>query len=86
MIYMLQIYYIFSIFAQKLQRIISFMKKLIVLLVLVGFSMAITAQIVAEDFKKDIRRSATNQQAYPVPRQHTLAPAPKGLKPFYISH
>ncbi|MDD5896398.1 MAG: histidine-type phosphatase [Prevotellaceae bacterium] len=62
------------------------MKKLIVLLVLVRFSMAITAQIVAEDFKKDIRRSATNQQAYPGPRQHTLTPAPKGLKPFYISH
>ena len=62
------------------------MKKIILLLLLACFSTAITAQIMAEDFRKDIRRSATNQQAYPGPRQHALTPAPNGLKPFYISH
>ena len=43
------------------------------------------AQTPQEDFKRDITLSASNYVAYRGP-QKTLTPAPKGYKPFYLSH
>lgn len=45
----------------------------------------IQAQIPREDFKRDITLSASNYVAYRGP-QKQLSPAPKGYKPFYLSH
>ncbi len=45
----------------------------------------VTAQIPQEDFKRDITLSASNYVAYRGP-QKQLTPAPKGYKPFYLSH
>ncbi len=44
-----------------------------------------TAQTPQEDFRRDITLSASNYVAYRGP-QKQLTPAPKGYKPFYISH
>lgn len=43
------------------------------------------AQTPREDFKRDITLSASNYVAYRGP-QKQLTPAPKGYKPFYLSH
>lgn len=43
------------------------------------------AQTPREDFKRDITLSASNYVAYRGP-QKALTPAPKGYKPFYLSH
>lgn len=43
------------------------------------------AQTPQEDFKRDITLSASNYVAYRGPQQK-LTPAPKGYKPFYLSH
>ena len=43
------------------------------------------AQTPQEDFKRDITLSASNYVAYRGP-QKKLTPAPKGYKPFYLSH
>lgn len=45
----------------------------------------IPAQTPREDFKRDITLSASNYVAYRGP-QKQLSPAPKGYKPFYLSH
>lgn len=45
----------------------------------------IQAQTPREDFKRDITLSASNYVAYSGP-QKQLSPAPKGYKPFYLSH
>ena len=45
----------------------------------------IQAQTPREDFKRDITLSASNYVAYRGP-QKQLSPAPKGYKPFYLSH
>ena len=48
---------------------------------------AAAAQTPKQDFKADIRLSASNYLAYPGPAPgRTLTPAPDSLKPFYISH
>lgn len=49
---------------------------------------ALTAfgQSVKDEMKKNITVSASNYRAYPGPTQQVLTPAPKGKKPFYISH
>jgi len=44
-----------------------------------------SAQTPQEDFKRDITLSASNYVAYRGP-QKQLTPAPKGYKPFYLSH
>lgn len=46
---------------------------------------ALQAQSIRDEIAQDPRRSASNYMAYPGP-QHQLTPAPKGKKPFYISH
>ena len=61
------------------------MKKFILLisaLIAVGSA---SAQEALSDIKKDIYVSASNLLAYPGPHKK-LTPAPKGYKPFYISH
>lgn len=49
------------------------------------FSACIYAQTIREEIAQDPRRSASNYMAYPGPSKQ-LTPAPKGKKPFYISH
>lgn len=44
-----------------------------------------TAQTPQEDFKRDVTLSGSNYVAYRGP-QKKLTPAPKGYKPFYLSH
>ena len=62
------------------------MRKILFLLALACIPATIFAQTVVDEFKNDIRRSASNHQAYPGPSQKSLTPAPNGMKPFYISH
>ena len=50
-----------------------------------AFAMPMTAQTPQEDFKRDITLSGSNYVAYRGP-QKQLTPAPKGYKPFYLSH
>ena len=61
------------------------MKKTIVLLSAWIFSVGVFAQQAREEMKKDRNLSADNYVAYPGP-QKPQTPAPKGYKPFYISH
>ena len=52
-------------------------------------SMLITtlyAQIAYDEIRENVLRSASNYMAYPGPTQQKLTPAPRGYKPFYISH
>lgn len=44
------------------------------------------AQTAYEEIHENILLSASNYMAYPGPTQHQLTPAPRGYKPFYISH
>lgn len=48
-------------------------------------SMAATAQTTREEMARDIDLNAGIYAAYPV-RENKVTPAPKGYKPFYISH
>ena len=61
------------------------MKKTLVLLSAWIFSVGVFAQQAREEMKKDRNLSADNYVAYPGP-QKNQTPAPKGYKPFYISH
>lgn len=61
------------------------MKKILFIAVAALFAVTMTAQSVRDDFKRDIRCSASNQMAYPTPTEK-LTPAPENYKPFYISH
>lgn len=72
------------IFAPKFA--ILTMKKFALSLLCIASTLALSAQLVREDIKKDVRVSASNHYAYPSPSQQALTPAPKGYKPFYISH
>ena len=44
------------------------------------------AQTAYEEIHENILLSASNYMSYPGPTQHQLTPAPRGYKPFYISH
>ena len=61
------------------------MRKLIIVAILGCISLQATAQDVWKEIDQDPRRSASNYMAYPEPTK-PLTPAPKGKKPFYISH
>ena len=61
------------------------MRKFIIALILSCFLTDATAQRTKEEIAQDPRRSASNYMAYPEPTK-PLTPAPKGKKPFYISH
>ena len=63
------------------------MKKLF--LTLLSFTLLCTvvnAQQAKQEIYDNIYLSASNYLAYPGPTQEKLTPAPKGYKPFYISH
>lgn len=61
------------------------MRKFIIALILSCFLTDAAAQRTKEEIAQDPRRSASNYMAYPEPTK-PLSPAPKGKKPFYISH
>ena len=61
------------------------MKRYYMLLLLCYLMIGMSAQTAKEEIEKNLRLSASNLLAYPNPRQN-LTPAPKGMKPFYISH
>ena len=61
------------------------MRKIIFTLILGCISVYSAAQSIRDEIAQDPRRSASNYMAYPEPTK-TLTPAPKGKKPFYISH
>ena len=49
-------------------------------------SVMLNAQSAMEEIQKDIHNSASNQLAYPGPKQTRFSPVPEGKNPFYISH
>ena len=61
------------------------MKRYLVLVLLLSLLTGMSAQSVKEEIEHNLRLSASNFLAYPNPRGD-LTPAPKGMKPFYISH
>ncbi len=62
------------------------MRKMLLALLLAIFGVAIQAQTVREEIHENPLRTASNYMAYPGPQQEVLTPAPKGYKPFFISH
>lgn len=62
------------------------MRKILLLSSFIIFVISLSAQSVREDMRRDILSLASNYRAYPTPEQKKLTPAPKGMKPFYISH
>lgn len=62
------------------------MRKLILISVSVAIVCGAMAQSVRHELRRNIRLSASNHLAYPSPRIDGMTPAPKGKKPFYISH
>ena len=63
-----------------------FMIKLLLTLLGATLTIAIQAQSVLEEIRQNITLASSNYMAYPGPKQKKLTPAPKGMKPFYISH
>lgn len=59
--------------------------KNLLLLASLTLTMPLAAQTPQEDFKRDITLSGSNYVAYRGP-QKQLTAAPKGYKPFYLSH
>ena len=62
------------------------MRKLLLALIWTNFIIGIQAQTVLEEIRQNPVLSSSNYMAYPGPLQKKLVPAPKGMKPFYISH
>jgi len=61
-------------------------KRLSLICLALAFCVGVGAQSLKQELKKNIHFSAGNLLAYPLPRQHTLTPAPEGRTAFYISH
>lgn len=61
-------------------------KILLSVLLFVLFGSPVKAQNAREEIKNNACLSASNYLAYPGPVQKKLTPAPKGYRPFYISH
>ncbi|MDO4195230.1 MAG: histidine-type phosphatase [Prevotellaceae bacterium] len=61
------------------------MKRTVLILALSLSAYCLWAQSSREDIKKNVSLSGSNYLAYPAPLK-ALTPAPKGEKPFYISH
>ncbi len=62
------------------------MNKLFTLLLLFIVTLTSAAQQPRQEISADKRLSGSNHLAYPGPVQQRLTPAPKGYRPFYISH
>lgn len=61
------------------------MRKIILLALVATISTTIWAQVVREELIADFDKAGSNYYAYPGPTEK-LTPAPRGKKPFYISH
>jgi hypothetical protein len=61
------------------------MKRIFIITIAFSLSLCVSAQTAKKEIAKNIYLSASNYLAYPGP-QAKLTPAPKGEKPFYISH
>ena len=62
------------------------MRKFFIQLAMLSIALSIEAQDVRKEILSNYCLSASNYLAYPGPSQNKLTPAPKGYKPFYISH
>lgn len=62
------------------------MNKLLTVLLLFFVILSVPAQSVRDEIAADPCLSGSNHLAYPGPKQERLTPAPKGYRPFYISH
>ncbi len=62
------------------------MKKLLTTLLLLALATFANAQTAREEIYADLHRSASNYLAYPEPTGVHYTAAPRGYKPFYISH
>lgn len=62
------------------------MRKFFIQLAMISIALSIDAQDVRKEILSNYCLSASNYLAYPGPSQNKLTPAPKGYKPFYISH
>ncbi|MGN0225216.1 MAG: histidine-type phosphatase [Prevotella sp.] len=62
------------------------MRKFFIQLAMLSIALSIDAQDVRKEILSNYCLSASNYLAYPGPSQNKLTPAPKGYKPFYISH
>lgn len=62
------------------------MRKFFIQLAMLSIALSIDAQDVRKEILGNYCLSASNYLAYPGPSQNKLTPAPKGYKPFYISH
>ena len=61
------------------------MKRIVIFTFVLGMALYTSAQISKNEISKNVYLSASNYLAYPSPTSK-LTPAPKGEKPFYISH
>ena len=61
------------------------MRRTLILTLLVSFALLSNAGV-KDDFKRDIRQSANNYQAYPDKNLPSLTPSPEGYVPFFINH
>ena len=62
------------------------MRKWLLATVISSILTSLYAQPAYEEIQENILLSASNYMAYPGPTQRKLTPAPRGYKPFYISH
>ena len=62
------------------------MRNVILTLLLIAAPLWLTAQTARDEIFADLHRSASNYYAYPDPVGVSYTAAPKGYKPFYISH
>lgn len=62
------------------------MRNAFLILLLLFVANFVSAQTAREEIYADLHRSASNYLAYPAPENLTYTPAPRGYKPFYISH
>lgn len=62
------------------------MRRFFLLPLLLSLVVSMTAQNVREEIAENVRLSAANHLAYPIPPSKALTAAPSGKKPFYISH
>ncbi len=61
------------------------MKRILLVLCLLCSMTALMAQSIRDEINADIRKSGGLYMAYPGP-QKAQTPAPKGFRPFYVSH
>ena len=62
------------------------MNKLFTLMLALAVTLTVAGQQVKQEISENKCLSGSNHLAYPGPSQERLTPAPKGYRPFYISH